>query len=136
MDGYTRVARFMGNHNEMAAFRGFQVLGFQNLLYQQAELIELETELRALALADKSSHHPSRPLYEKHWRLLSRSAGDGNDEQWQKVLQIRAKLREYCESPKLNFVVNASCPHRNSIMQSLLLIVCPNGICQTRPWYT
>jgi hypothetical protein len=136
MDGYARVARFMGNHNEMAAFRGFQVLGFQNLLYQQAELIELETELQALALADKSSDHPSRPLYEKHWRLLSRSAGDGNNEQWQKALQIRAKLREYCELPKLNFVVDASCPHRNSIMQSLPLIVCPNGICQTRPSYT
>src|SRR6266496_3111738 len=110
MDGYTRVARLMGNHHEMAVFRGFQVLSFQNLLYQQAELIELEAELQALALADKSSDHPSRMLYEKHWRLLSRSAGDGNGEQWQKVLQIRAKLREYCELPKLNIVVHVNYP--------------------------
>jgi hypothetical protein len=126
----------MGNHNEMAAFRGFQALGFQNLLYQQAELIELETELQALALEDKSSDHPSRTLYEKHWRLLSRSAGDGNNEQWQKVLQIRAKLREYCESPKLNFVVDVNCSHRNSIMQVLAADRLPYGICQTRLWHT
>jgi hypothetical protein len=113
----------MGNHHEMAVFRGFQVLSFQNLLYQQAELIELEAELQALALADKSSDHPCRKLYEKHWRLLGRSAGDGNGEQWQKVLQIRAKLREYCELPKLNMVVHVNYPHRNSIMQSLPLMV-------------
>jgi hypothetical protein len=136
MDGYTKVARLMGNHNEMAAFRGFQALNFQNLLYQQAELIELETELQALALADKSSDHPSRTLYEKHWRLLSRSAGDGNNEQWQKVLQIRAKLREYCESSKLNFVVDANCPDRNSIVQVLAADRLPYGISQTMPWHT
>ena len=136
MDGYTRVARLMGNHNEMAAFRGFQALSFQNLLYQQAELIELETELQALALADKSSDHPSRTLYEKHWHLLSRSAGDGNDEQWQKVLQIRAKLREYCGSPKLTFAVDVNCPHHHSIMQVLAADCLPHGICQTRLWHT
>lgn len=95
MDGYAKVARLMGNHNEMASFRCFGALGFQNLLYLQAELMELESEHQALALADKSSTHPSRSLYEKHWHLLSRSERDGNSGQWQKMLQIRAKLREY-----------------------------------------
>lgn len=87
----------MGNHNEMAMFRSFQTLGFQNLLYLQAELSELEQDLKSLALADKSSNHPCRSLYEKHWHLLSRSEEAGHEEQWHKVLQIRATLKEFCK---------------------------------------
>ena len=81
MDGYAKVATFMGNHNEMTIFRGFQTLGFQNLLYLQAELVELEGDINGLALADKNSSHPTRPLYEKHWHLLSRSEEAGHGEQ-------------------------------------------------------
>jgi len=62
MDGYAKVAGLMGHHNEIASFRCFGTLGFQNLLYLQAELIELENELQALALAEKSSNYPSSSL--------------------------------------------------------------------------
>jgi len=97
MDGYAKVARLMSRHAEMACIRGFKSLSFQNLLYLQAELVELETEYERLAVDDRQSSHPRKSLYEKNWKLLSESKQDGNDEQWKKILEIRSKLREYCE---------------------------------------
>jgi hypothetical protein len=96
MDGYAKIARLMANHHEMATFRGFEAIGFQNLLYLQAELVYLQDELQELVKADKESGHPIKSVYEKDWRQLRQSQADGS-EQWQKVLEIRAKLREYCK---------------------------------------
>ena|SRR5437763_12725876 len=96
MDGYAKVARLMMHHTEKSCVRGFKALSLQNLLYLQAELVQLEAEYRKLAIADRKSGHPCRELYEKSYRLLSQSQLDGNDDQFQKFLQIRAKLKEYC----------------------------------------
>ena len=96
MDGYAKIARLMANHHEMAIFRGFEALAFQNLLYLQAELVYLQDEHQEVAKADKKSGHPTKSVYEKDWRQLRQSRADGS-EQWQKVLEIRAKLREYCK---------------------------------------
>lgn len=96
MDGYAKIARLMANHHEMATFRGFKAIGFQNLLYLQAELVYLQNELQELVKADKESGHPIKSVYEKDWCQLRQSQADGS-EQWQKVLEIRAKLREYCK---------------------------------------
>ena len=98
MDGYAKVARLMTNHPETSCLRGFKALSFQNLLYLQAELVQLETDYEKLAVVDRASGHPKRSLYEKSYRLLSQSQKDGNDDQYQKFLQIRAKLKEYCMS--------------------------------------
>jgi len=97
MDGYAKVARLMSRHTEMACIRGFKSLSFQNLLYLQAELVELETEYGDIAVKDRRSQHPRKALYEKNWYMLSQSQQDGNDEQWKKFLEIRAKLKEYCK---------------------------------------
>ena len=96
MDGYAKIARLMAHHHEMATFRGFEAISFQNLLYLQAELVYLQDELQELVKADKESGHPIKSVYEKDWRQLRQSQADGS-EQWQKVLEIRAKLREYCK---------------------------------------
>jgi hypothetical protein len=95
MEGYTKLAKLMAHHGEMGIFRQFKILNFKNLLFLQAELVELERELDQLSAADQAAQHPTRPLYQKHWRLLSESEHDGNDEQWRKVLQIRKQLKEY-----------------------------------------
>ena len=97
MEGYAKVAQLMAIHGETAILRSFASLGFRNVLYLQAELIELEAEHQALAKADKGSLNPCRTLYDKHWWLLSRSELHGNGEQWQKWLEIRSKLKEFCE---------------------------------------
>jgi len=96
MDGYAKVAKLMSHHPERSCLRGFKTLSFQNLLYLQAELVQLEHDYEALAVRDRKSGHPKRSLYEKSFRLLSQSQVDGNDEQLQKFMQIRAKLKEYC----------------------------------------
>lgn len=95
MEGYSKLAELMAHHGEMGIFRQFKALNFKNLLYLQAELVELERELDELCALDQRAQHPTRPLYQKHWRLLSESELDGNDEQWQKVLHIRRQLKEY-----------------------------------------
>ncbi|KIX03328.1 uncharacterized protein Z518_06880 [Rhinocladiella mackenziei CBS 650.93] len=98
MEGYAKVARLMTNHTETACLRGFKALSCQNLLYLQAELIQLEADHETLATTDRSSGHPKRTLYEKSYRLLSQSHKDDHDEQFRNWLQIRAKLKEYYTS--------------------------------------
>lgn len=43
--GYAALAKLMSRHSQLAIFRGFSDLNTKNLLYFQAELIELENEL-------------------------------------------------------------------------------------------
>ena len=95
MEGYAKLARLMSRHNEYTILRSFTELNVKNLLYLQAELVQLEAELWALANADSSSQNRVRQYYEKDWRLLSESLQDGYDEQWKKVLEIREKLKAY-----------------------------------------
>ncbi|KAK4040930.1 hypothetical protein C8A01DRAFT_15236 [Parachaetomium inaequale] len=87
----------------MAAFRRFGALSAEDLLYRQAELVELERNLREYQEEDKKSGHEDRERYGFNWDTLRRSAdddaADGNDgSQWETVLEIREKLKEYHEA--------------------------------------
>jgi hypothetical protein len=95
MEGYAQTAASMHQNSEIAIFRSFGTLSVQNLLYLQAELVELEHDLAQLVEQDKRSGHPNRQHYAKDWWYLSHSEQDGDAAQWQKVLEIRAKLKEY-----------------------------------------
>lgn len=102
-EGYSRLARFMGEYPENAIFRRFGALATEDLLYRQAELYELEDTLRKCQTADKASGHEDRERYGLYWYILKNSssehAREGNDEsQWETVLQIREKLDEYRKS--------------------------------------
>lgn len=44
--GYQKLANLMGSHQEIAIFRGFGALTMLNLLSLQAELIDIEVQLR------------------------------------------------------------------------------------------
>lgn len=67
------------------------MLNAQNL-YLQAELTELELDLDKLREKDRAAGQ----VYHQNWCYLSRSKrDDGGDAQWQKALEIRAKLEEY-----------------------------------------
>ena len=106
--GYCHLATLMSRSPETAIFRGFKMLNAQNLLYLQAELTELELELKALRERDRSMTHPNCQRYHKNWYLLSRSKRDGDGEQWAKALEIRTKLQEYSAfdlyTSQVNFV--------------------------------
>ena len=105
MEGYAKIASIMGSHPEVAILRRFGALNAQNLLYLQAELVALEQDLRAISAKDSTSNEQNRAKYSRDWYTLSRSQTTGGDDagkQWQTILLIREKLKEYSRSSCLD----------------------------------
>lgn len=99
-EGYDRLGQLMGELPETTAFRRFGALSAEDLLYRQAELVELERSLREYQQEDKESGHEDRERYAFNWEKLRRGrdddAADGNDGvQWETILEIREKLKDY-----------------------------------------
>ena len=93
--GYLKLSSFMVD-KQYAIFRKFKILANRDLLYLQAELAHLEAEYSVLSDRDRSTEGEEE-LYDTNWYLLSSSEGREHDgQQWEKALQIREKLREYC----------------------------------------
>ncbi len=105
MEGYPKIASLMGAHPEVAIFRRFGALNAQNLLYLQAELVALEKDLRTCAAEDWASKDTDRVFYCRDWYSLSSSWDNESSDsevtgrQWQIMLKIREKLKEYSPSP-------------------------------------
>lgn len=97
VNGYPAFAAMMGRTPELAILRRFSSLNIQDLLYRQAELTQLETDLRELEVSASQSVDGHRNLYARDWAWLERSRYDGDDEQWQLMLNIRSKLKEYSQ---------------------------------------
>ncbi|KAF2741505.1 hypothetical protein EJ04DRAFT_547840 [Polyplosphaeria fusca] len=95
--GYNVLASFMGAYPEMAIFRRFGALNARNILYLQAEITDLETQLLNAEKSDIESKHQDRSIYSRDWRTLSESleAADGDSTQWKIFLHLREKLHEY-----------------------------------------
>lgn len=93
MEGYSKIAKMMSGYSELAILRRFGELNLQDLLYSQAEIIHLNDELQEIATRDCT--FPGREFYTKDWWSLANTEDDHEKDQWQKVLQIRSKLREY-----------------------------------------
>lgn len=91
MEGYWKIARFMGRQDEYAIFRRFKSLNAQNLLYLQAELTHLEAQL--LSLAERNG--ADRLTSSKDWWSLSHSEEADDSEHWDKIVEIRGKLEQY-----------------------------------------
>lgn len=97
--GYSRLAALMGENPETAVFKRFASLNALNLLYMQAELVDLENSLQRQAKADAESGHFERSLYARDWQTLrdSTTAEYGDSTQWNTALKLREKLGEYSE---------------------------------------
>jgi hypothetical protein len=97
MEGYAKLATIMGAHPEVAVFKRFGTLNTQNILYLQAELTDLELRLKKYAKQDADSGHPGRILYSRDWQTLSESSDvpTNNNKQWNTILSIREKLKEF-----------------------------------------
>lgn len=96
MEGYAKIAERMATLPSLAIFRQFQALRVQNLLYMQAELIELETRFRDQASRDSHSQESTEKLYSRDWLTLSSLNSNGqHSEQWRMALEIREKLQVY-----------------------------------------
>ena len=97
--GYPRLAGYMERLPSAAFFRAFHSLASRDLLYRQAELVDLEQQLIELEKADSESSNEDRKLYSASWLGLSgsRSSDRVTSEQWAKMMEIRPKLKEYCK---------------------------------------
>jgi hypothetical protein len=124
MDGYAKIATLMGAYPEVGIVRRFAALNAQNILYMQAELINLESRLRRYEKEDRESGDQARRDYAVNWfklryaadppgcsDALSESTGksiqekDEKDDKgdveiyrarrWETMLEIREKLYSY-----------------------------------------
>lgn len=133
--GYAPLASLMSTHPEVAIFRKFSTLNAQNLLYLQAELVYLESKLQQYATEDRvaglaaestGGEGADKLKYETDWYMLANSDDEDEDSlQWQMVLEIRAKLKEYSTSISDNSFLNpdrqrrsSCCRHSNNIPPS------------------
>lgn len=100
MEGYAQIGDRMSSHPEFAIFRRFSALNAQNLLYLQAELLDLETRLREIERSNSESDNETRKWYARDWYSLSNASDDdgGNPQQWELFLEIRQKLEQYSMS--------------------------------------
>ncbi|MCJ1243035.1 hypothetical protein MMC30_000231 [Trapelia coarctata] len=94
MEGYAKLASLMGAYPEIAIVRRFGVLGVQNLLYYQAELVRLEQEFKVCSLENETSQDPDRTKFSKDWFMLAHY-NECSEQQWAIMLRIREKLKEY-----------------------------------------
>ncbi|KPI43696.1 uncharacterized protein AB675_6190 [Cyphellophora attinorum] len=94
MEGYAKIAERISKHPELGIYRRFGALNAQNILYLQAEIHELEADLRNYAEEDAAQPRDSeRSKYSRNWHKLSSSNDDRR--QWNTVCLIREKLKEY-----------------------------------------
>ncbi|GME32979.1 hypothetical protein GTA08_BOTSDO10868 [Neofusicoccum parvum] len=90
--GYPEMASLMGPFRGMALFKRFSALNARSLLYQQAELLELEADLEAYTEADRIS---GLPFHQNATALIGARNKEFDGRQWRLVLEIREKLKEY-----------------------------------------
>ena len=88
---YDALAGLIASQPKVSIFRRFAKLNAKNLLYLQAEITLLEHELEVLEGKDQESNDPNKRQFQWEVRRIAESEG----EQWQKMLQIRIKLKEY-----------------------------------------
>ena len=99
MEGYAKLASFIGQFPEVAVFRRFGALNAQNLLYLQAEIIHLEARFRREASKDAESDDRIRKLSSKQWFLLSQCGNtESQSPTWQTFLELRHCLKQYSTS--------------------------------------
>jgi hypothetical protein len=96
MEGYEKLSQLMGNSHtdgHFLIFEKFANLSALNLLYLQAEIVNLRETLVALAKEDAESTDPERQWFTRDWEALSSSE---DSKQWETFLQLRSKLKAYC----------------------------------------
>lgn len=96
--GYPKLATIMGPYKGMALFKRFAALNARNLLYMQAELLELQRQLDMAASFDREEGYS----YDVEALALIKSDEEDEEQddasQWQLFLKIRRKLKEYSQS--------------------------------------
>lgn len=97
--GYPMLAEHIGNHTNLASFRIFAALNARNILYLQAELLELESEIKDIEQRDhKLSQReggPGNNITETWYWLGGKGKPDKSEEQLSLILRLRKVLPQY-----------------------------------------
>jgi hypothetical protein len=88
--GYPALADLMGQHGGMAMYKQFASLSAHSLLMQQVELMDMQRELGLQAELDNKQN---LGFDEKATASIHSQSPDNR--QWQLVLNIRLRLKEY-----------------------------------------
>jgi len=98
MEGYAKIASFMGQHPESALILRFSDINLQNILYLQAEIFGLREDLRRIEVQNNASSLEDLKNCSLDWYTLAHTQHDGEiNQQWQKMKQLRELLKEYSE---------------------------------------
>lgn len=98
--GYPKLASLMSNEKEVAVFRRFDDLNILSLLALQAEIIDLDKDLRReFRIADMTSngsqHQPQQQSDAIHRSENFKLSRESNSAQYQKIKDLRSRLKEY-----------------------------------------
>ena len=94
MEGYTKIASFMGQHPESAMTLRFSDINLQSILYLQAEIYGLRQDLRLEERENAAL--PDLKRQALNWHLLAHDSESGEKtERWKKIEQLRHLLKEY-----------------------------------------
>ena len=98
MEGYSKLAELMANprtDGHFLIFQKFESISAQNLLYLQAEIINLKECIDKIAGIDSQAEDRNRRESAVDWEALSSAT---NSTQWEKWLELRQKLKEFCKN--------------------------------------
>ncbi|KAL2812510.1 hypothetical protein BJX63DRAFT_421732 [Aspergillus granulosus] len=95
MRGYDKLATIMAGDKGLSIFRSFKKLNVKNLLYLQAEIVNVQTELERIIQEDESSRDEIREKFSTSVYYLKEGLDPGRSEQWEKALQLRELLDKY-----------------------------------------
>ena len=99
LNGYNRVASYMGAFPTLAIFRRFLSLNAKNLLCMQAEIINHEYGLQRTIKKDRESKDPIRIQFEYDISALKGPHENPSDSlQWKRTLELRKLLKDYSVS--------------------------------------
>jgi hypothetical protein len=94
-DGYPSLAGLMQSCPDYAIFRRFGELNVLHLLHLQSELQDMENELQKIREEDTESNDPIRMVYAKDFRAMRDHEEVGDSEQYEMIVKIGVKLKEY-----------------------------------------
>ncbi|KAK6079992.1 hypothetical protein SCUP234_05348 [Seiridium cupressi] len=120
LQGYPFLAKFWTMTRD-GMIRKFDNLALLNILYLQAELCHLETDLEDERRKDLETGQRSRVDCDWNWLLLKSDKLNQGSKQWKIIIDIREKLTEY---PRLRAPTESQ---RNEVFKSLGSSTMTNG---------
>jgi hypothetical protein len=101
MPGYSLLGRMIGKRRELGMFRSFSGLEAQSLLYMQAELLQIESDMEAFVSL------PEMDPFNKSFSYATEKGTSDDTAIWRaKFDELRGKLSVYCEM--MRFVPSAT----------------------------